>query len=168
MDRLLPHDLAPADLGPLIARLLAIADDAVIVTDGEQRIVLFNDGAERIFGWRMHEVTGQPLEVVLTEAARAAHHRHLDAFAVSPQAARRMGERRDIHGRRADGSLFDAEASISHLAIDGRNYFAAILRDVSETREATRALARSEARFRELAASAPVGIFQTDAGGQCQ
>ncbi|MGD9832657.1 MAG: response regulator [Piscinibacter sp.] len=168
MDRSLPHDLVPADLGPLIARLLAIADDAVIVTDGDQRIVLFNDGAERIFGWRMHEVMGQPLEMLLPESARAAHHRHLDDFAVSPQAARRMGERRDIHGLRADGSLFDAEASISHVAIDGRTYFAAILRDVSEAREATRALARSEARFRELAASAPVGIFQTDARGLCE
>jgi PAS domain S-box-containing protein len=167
MDSPLPHDLAPLNLGPLLARLLAIADDAVIVADVRQNIVLFNEGAERIFGWRVDEVIGAPLARLLPESARAAHERHLRAFADSPLAARRMGERRDIHGRRADGSLFDAEASISHVEIDGRMFFAAILRDVSETREATRALARSEARFRELAASAPVGIFQTDLQGQC-
>ncbi len=167
MDRL-AAPLLPADFGPLVGRLLAIADDAVIVTDGAQRIVLFNEGAERIFGWRTDDVIGQPLALLLPESARTTHQRHLEAFAVSPQAARRMGERRDIHGRRADGTLFDAEASISHLAIDGRTYFAAILRDVSESREAARATARSEARFRELAESAPVGIFQCNARGLCE
>ncbi|WP_298834210.1 PAS domain-containing hybrid sensor histidine kinase/response regulator [uncultured Piscinibacter sp.] len=167
MDSPLPHDLAPLNLGPLLARLLAIADDAVIVTDVRQNIVLFNQGAERIFGWRVDEVMGRPLARLLPESARVVHEQHLQTFAASPLAARRMGERREIHGRRADGSLFDAEASISHVEIDGRMFFAAILRDVSEARDATRALARSEARFRELAASAPVGIFQTDAQGRC-
>jgi len=51
--------------------------------------------------------------------------------------------------------------------MDGETYFAAILRDVSASRRATRALRLSEERFRELAASAPVGIFQTDAAGRC-
>ncbi|QTN23831.1 response regulator [Rhizobacter sp. AJA081-3] len=167
MDRSLLHELAPENFGPLLARLLAIADDAVIVADAAQRIVLFNDGAERIFGYRISQVMGQPLAMLLPETTRALHERHLREFAVSPLAARRMGDRRDIHGRRADGSLFDAEASISHVELDGALFFAAILRDVSESREAARAVARSEARFRELATTAPVGIFQTDSHGLC-
>ena len=167
MDRSLLHDLAPENFGPLLARLLAIADDAVIVADAAQRIVLFNDGAERIFGYRIAQVMGQPLAMLLPETTRALHERHLREFAVSPLAARRMGDRRDIHGRRADGSLFDAEASISHVELDGHLFFAAILRDVTESREAARAVARSEARFRELASTAPVGIFQTDSHGLC-
>jgi len=167
MDRSPLHELAPKNVGPLLARLLAIADDAVVVTDAQQRIVLFNDGAERVFGYRVAQVMGQPLALLLPESARGVHERHLREFAGSALAARRMGERRDIHGRRADGSLFDAEASIAHVEIDGQMFFAAILRDVTEAREAGRAVARSEARFRELAASAPVGIFQADARGQC-
>ena len=149
----------------LLSRLLAIADDAVIVADEAQRIVLFNEGAERTFGCTAGEVLGQPLAQLLPEAQRQRHDQHMEEFARSPRAARRMGDRTDIHGRRADGSLFDAEASISHLTLEGRTYYTAILRDVTEARLAQRRLAESEARFRGLAAAAPVGIFQADAAG---
>ena len=160
--------LEPQSSGALLARLLAIADDAVIVADAELRIVLFNEGAERIFGHALADILGQPLDLLLPEAARQRHARHMHDFGRSECAARRMGERSDIHGRRADGTLFDAEASISHVALDGTTYFTAILRDVSQARLAQRLLAESEARFRGLAAAAPVGIFQTDIDGHCQ
>ncbi len=163
----LPEGLHAQGSEALLARLLAIADDAVIVADAEHRILLFNEGAERMFGHRQADVLGQPLELLLPESARQHHGNHMRAFAQSPRAARRMGERSDIHGRRADGSLFDAEASISHVEIAGRTCFTAILRDVSETRLAQQRLADSESRFRGLAAAAPVGIFQTDTQGGC-
>ncbi len=161
------HGLDPQDSTALLSRLLAIADDAVIVADAQQRIVLFNEGAERIFGHATADVLGQPLDLLLPEAVRGRHVQHMMGFAQSPRAARRMGERSDIHGRRADGTAFDAEASISHVELHGRVYFTAILRDVSQARRAQRALADSETRFRGLAAAAPVGIFQADPDGKC-
>ncbi|WP_128001385.1 response regulator [Piscinibacter defluvii] len=141
------RDLEPKDLGALLARLLAIADDAVIVADRAQRIVLFNEGAERIFGHRAAEVLGQPLDRLLPEAARARHAEHLRRFADSARPARRMGERGQVHGLRADGSLFDAEASIAHVELEGEVYFTAILRDISDIQRQARALeqARAEA-----------------------
>ena len=167
MNQPLLHSLDAQGSGVLLSRLLAIADDAVVVADAQHRIVLFNAGAERIFGYRVGEVVGQPLDLLLPEAARAHHAQHLREFGLSPRAARPMADRRDIHGRRADGHLFDAEASISHVELEGRTYFTAILRDVSDTRRAQRQLAESEARFRSLAATAPVGIFQADGEGKC-
>jgi PAS domain S-box-containing protein len=161
------HGLDADSAGLLLSRLLTIADDAVIVADDEQRVVLFNEGAERCFGCSAAVVLGQPLAMLLPAARRERHAEHMRGFASSPRAARRMGERSDLQGLRADGSLFDAEASISHVELDGRTYFTAILRDVSAARQAARALEASEARFRGLAAAAPVGIFQTDAGGAC-
>ncbi len=166
--RSLLHGFAAEGSAALLARLLAIADDAVVVADSAQRIVLFNEGAERIFGWREPDVLGRPLTLLLPHDAAERHAAHLREFAASPRAARRMAERRDIHGRRADGSLFDAEASISHVELDGQTYFTAILRDVSDARRAERALAASEARFRGLARAAPVGIFEADAAGECR
>ena len=167
MTRPPPNRLEPAHVGVLLERLLAIADDAVIVADNAHRIVLFNEGAERTFGHTAAGMLGRPLALLLPERARAAHAAHLDRFALAPQPARRMAERREISGLRADGSLFDAEASISHIELGGHTYFAAIVRDVSAARHDARVLGRSEQRFRQLAASAPVGIFQTDAQGHC-
>ena len=160
------HGLDPQASHALLARLVGIADDAVVVTDDEHRIVLFNEGAERTFGHRAADVVGQPLSILLPESVRDVHAQHMREFGRSPLAARRMGERRPLHGLRADGRLFDAEASVAHVDLDGRTYFTAILRDVSEARRAARALAESEARFRGLAEAAPVGIFEADAAGR--
>ncbi len=166
MNASLLHGLDAQHSGTLLARLLAIADDAVIVVDAQQRVVLFNEGAERAFGHAAREVLGRPLGLLLPDGVAERHSGHMQEFGSAPRAARRMGERGDIRGRRADGTLFDAEASISHVELDGQVYFTAILRDVSETRRAQRLLAESEARFRGLAAAAPVGIFQADAEGR--
>ncbi|MDP4299122.1 hybrid sensor histidine kinase/response regulator [Leptothrix discophora] len=139
------HRLDPAELGLLLGRLLAIADDALVVCDAQQRVVVFNEGAERIFGHLADAVLGHSLDLLLPESARPMHARHLAAYARSGVPARRMAERREIQGRRADGALFDAEASIAHVELDGRPYFAAILRDVSQVRAQARLLAQAKA-----------------------
>ena len=159
------NEIAPGSLGTLLTRLLAIAEDAVIVVDELQRIAFFSAGAERIFGYFAGEVLDQPLALLLPEAVRDAHVRHMREFARERIPARSMAERAEVKGRRADGTVFDVEASILKLELDGRTFFAAIMRDVSASRQSRRALARSEERFRQLAATAPVGIFQTDAVG---
>ena len=138
MTRSLLQELGPKNVGTLLARLLAIADDAVIVVDAQHKVVLFNEGAEHIFGYRAAQVLGQPLSMLLPDSARAVHAGHMREFARAAMPARRMAQRSDIHGRRADASLFDAEASISHVQLDGQTYFAAILRDVTEARQAAR------------------------------
>ncbi|MGY0195483.1 response regulator [Leptothrix sp. BB-4] len=139
------HRLDPAELGLLLGRLLAIADDALVVCDDRQRVVVFNEGAERIFGHPAEAVLGQSLDLLLPDAARPVHAQHLAAYARSGVPARRMAERREIQGRHADGRLFDAEASIAHVELDARHYFAAILRDVSQVRASARLLAQAKA-----------------------
>lgn len=149
----------------LLSRLFAIADDAVVIADESARIVLFNEGAERMFGYAAAQMIGTPLDRLLPPAARTHHAERMRAFAASGSAARHMRERSAIYGVRADGEQFAAEASISHVELAGRTYYAAFLRDVDQRRRAEQALAASEARFRALAENSPVGVFETDAQG---
>jgi PAS domain S-box-containing protein len=122
--------------------ILDIAQDAIISVDESQRIMLFNQGAERIFGYASKEIIGQPLDVLLPRGVSRQHSEHIVAFAKSPEPARRMGERQEIFGRRKDGSEFPAEASISKLVQGGRITFTAILRDITERKAADETVKR--------------------------
>lgn len=111
--------------------ILNIADDAIVCFDAELRIVLFNQGAEQIFGWNAAEAHGQDLGLLLPPRFRAGHGQLVESFRQSGARARRMGERRAISALRKDGSEFPAEASISQLKSSGSIIFTVILRDIS-------------------------------------
>jgi PAS domain S-box-containing protein len=112
--------------------IVAIASDAIISIDRDHRIVLFNQGAEAIFGYDAAEILGQPLDRLLPARARGPHRRHVDAFGNSPVEARRMAERQEISGLRKNGEEFPAEASILKVTVGTERHFTVVLRDVSE------------------------------------
>ncbi|MBI2114471.1 MAG: MASE1 domain-containing protein, partial [candidate division NC10 bacterium] len=126
---------------------LDVAEAAVISVDETQRIILFDPSAEKIFGYPAHEVLGQPLDLLLPARFTDAHRQHLRDFAAAPVAARRMGERREVFGRRKDGTEFPAEAAISRLAEGGRTTFTAVLRDITGRKQAAAALEHAHAKL---------------------
>lgn len=129
--------------------IIAISDDAIICVDRTQRVILFNQGAERIFGYSAEEVIGKPLAMLLPARHRAAHGRQVREFGGSGVAARRMGERDEVVGLRRSGEEFPAEASISRVEVDGRAFYTAVLRDISERRRVEDERARLMERERE-------------------
>ncbi len=101
-----------------------------------QRIVHFNRGAEEIFGYKASDAIGRHLAILLPPRFRAGHDAHMESFAQSPVTARRMGERREIFGLRADGTEFPAEASISKLVTPDGILFTVVLRDITVQKRA--------------------------------
>lgn len=111
---------------------ISISADAIISVDRDQRITLFNEGAERIFGYSKAEMIGTHLGVLLPERLRAAHRKHVAAFAAGPAAARRMGTRHTIIvGRRKNGEEFSADAAISSLEVGGSRVMNVAVRDIT-------------------------------------
>lgn len=116
-----------------LAGVIGIAADAIISIDDQHRIVIYNQGAETIFGWSAAEVMGKPLDVLLPERFRHPHDRHLDDFATGDVTARHMGQRSSIiFGLRKDGTEFPAQAAISKVDVGSSRLFTVVLRDVSE------------------------------------
>ncbi len=113
--------------------IISVSADAIISIDERQNIVLFNQGAEAIFGYSRVEVMGRPLDVLIPEAYRAAHRQHVTEFAAGRTASRQMGERLStIRGRRKSGEEFPAEAAISRLEVGGHTILTVALRDVTD------------------------------------
>jgi PAS domain-containing protein len=61
--------------------ILDIAKDAIISVNAEQRIILFNQGAEKTFGYTAAEILGHPLDILLPQRFAQAHRGHIEAFA---------------------------------------------------------------------------------------
>jgi PAS domain S-box-containing protein len=117
-------------------RMVEISADAIISVDERQRIILFNSGAEAIFGYRRDEVRGRPLELLIPGRFRPFHHAHMRSFAQGAEAARQMGDRREIAGLRKNGQEFPAEASISRLESPEGRIYTVVLRDITERKKA--------------------------------
>jgi PAS domain S-box-containing protein len=137
VNRAAMHHILPPEL---FSGILAVSADAVVAVDDEQRIIFFNEGAERIFGWSADEVGGQYLAMLLPERYRAQHRGHVEGFGAAHGRARLMGERQRISGLRKSGEEFPAEASIQRMVVDGRNVYTALLRDVTARQQAEDAL----------------------------
>ncbi|AXE30683.1 hypothetical protein DK842_12735 [Chromobacterium phragmitis] len=128
--------LALQDSEARLAGMVRSAMDGIITVDEEQRIVLFNVAAEQIFGRRAEDMLGQPLEGLLPASMRSSHRQMMRSFGERGVSARRMGRLGKVQGMRADGQLFDLEASISTLEVGGRRSYTVILRDISERERA--------------------------------
>ena len=132
------------------ARILLVAEDAIVSCDATQTITFFNLGAERMFGYRMEEAIGQPLAMLLPEAARDEHPAHVRAFGAGVAPSRMMSERREVAGRRSNGEVFPIDATITKVSVGGAMTFTAHLRDISARKAAQRELEESERRFRAM------------------
>ena len=138
-------------------RFFASAPDAMLIVDEGGVIVDVNDRCRDLFGYNRAQLVGNPVEMLLPEVMRHRHERHRRRYAGHP-APRPMGRGLDLRARRADGSEFPVDISLSPLPSQQKTLFAAAVRDVSDRAEADARLRDSEARFRAVFEHAPIGM----------
>jgi len=114
----------------MFVALLEATPDAMVCVAADGRIALVNAQAERLFGYEREELIGQPLEILVPDAARAAHAGHRAGYVADPR-HRPMGAGLSLAGRRRDASTFAAEISLSAIDTDEGILVAAAIRDVT-------------------------------------
>jgi len=150
-----------------LAGIVGSAMDAVIATDAERNIVLFNTTAEKVFGCTADEAIGTAIDRFVPERYRLAHKEQMRFFGIGEVANRGVDKRGILFGMRASGEEFPMEASISHLEANGQQLFTVVVRDVTERKKAEQLLRESEERFRLVANTAPVLIWMAGADKLC-
>ncbi|TVO63626.1 PAS domain S-box protein [Denitromonas ohlonensis] len=148
----------------VLVTLRAIGD-AVLATDIEGRITLFNPGATALTGWQETEAVGRRLSEVLAFAPTVDHRPAalpVDAVLKTgvvmrcPEAMMLIAR----NGRRIP--VLDSTAPIQMAGDPAPVGVVIVLRDERASSESLRRLNESEARYRTLVESSPVGIFHFD------
>jgi PAS domain S-box-containing protein len=155
-ERAVAEALAVAERGQLQS-ILNTTVDAIITIDGRGVIQSFNSAAQSTFGYAPNEVIGQNVSMLMPEPDHSAHDQYLSNYQNAGE-ARIIGTGREVTGLRKDGRRFPLELSVSEVPVSEGKLYTGIVRDRSVRKAAEAALAFSEARFRLLFESSPVGI----------
>lgn len=120
------------EMEPKFRQMLEAAPDAmVIATRGGHIITFVNAQTEKLFGYRKEELLGQPVEILVPERFRESHVRHRTRYGPTPNPVR-MGERRELYGRRKDGTEFPADIMLGPIEADGELSVMSIVQDITE------------------------------------
>lgn len=118
-------------------RVRAIVDaalDAIVTMDGSGRITEFNPAAERIFGHSRAGVMGRELAGVIIPPVYRDRHKHGFNHFLATGENKILGQRLELEGLRADGSLFPIELTITSIQLQGQPLFMGFIRDISRRR----------------------------------
>jgi len=121
-----------------LAGIINSALDSIITIDSNQRVLMFNGGAEQMFRCPAAEAIGQPLDRFIPPRFRASHSQDIRKFG---------GTARAVSGLRANGEEFPVEASISQIEVGGQKLYTVIMRDITERKLAEEDLRQTNQRL---------------------
>ncbi len=148
-----------------LAAVVESSDDAIISKTLEGVITTWNSGAERLFGYTAREAIGQPIFMLIPAELQKEEPTILERL--------KRGERIEHYETirvRKDGSRLNISLTVSPVK-DSRGKIVGaskIARDITDEKRRQDALRESELRFRVLADSAPMLIWESDVGGGCR
>jgi two-component system, cell cycle sensor histidine kinase and response regulator CckA len=105
--------------------------DGIITVDNDQRIIVFNRAAEKVFRCPAKDALGNALDKFIPQRFREAHREHIRSFGQTGVSGRSMYSPGTLMGVRADGEEFPVEATISQVRTVSETLFSVILRDIS-------------------------------------
>lgn len=147
-----------------IKQIIESSLDGVIVSDAEGHLIEWNAQAENIFGWSKSEILGRLLqETIIPKQHRAAHKKGMEKF-IKTGIGPVLNKRIEVKGLHRKGHEIPIELAITPFKQGGKWIFSGFARDISELKEAEKALRYSELRFQRLAEASFEGIAITENG----
>ena len=125
----------PANNNPLDA-VMDAAVDAIIIIDGEGRILRFNQAAQGMFGYSADFVIGKNVKILMPQPHHSQHDGYLQNYAAGGKAGI-IGIGREVSGKRSDGVIFPIHLSVGEIKVESENRrYVGIIRDLTEQKAA--------------------------------
>ena len=148
----------------LMRGVINTAVDAIVVIDQDSIIKEFSPSAERMTGYAATDVLGHDVELIIPPDFRKAHKAGFKRLVegAEPKLYNRTVELSVLH---KDGHIFPADFSVGGWKDDGQQFFVAIIRDISERKEAEKQLKKNKALLESQAEASPYGILSVSPEG---
>ncbi len=122
--------------------IVEAAIDAIVLADSKGNIISCNKSTERIFLYDIKELVGKPLTILMPEKYREAHRKEFERLLTTDE-SHVIGKVVELEGLRKDGSEFPIELSLASWTTKNETFYSAIIRDISERKEAEKKLKAS-------------------------
>lgn len=140
---------------------LEASPDGIVIVGADGTIRRVNEQTEVLFGYDRGDLHGEPVEVLLPERFRESHVEYRDEYVASPE-RRPMGTGLELFGRRADGSEFPVDVSLSPLVYDGHHEVIASVRDATERKRRAETLSELDRVNRTLRETLQAALHHDD------
>jgi PAS domain S-box-containing protein len=124
------------------------AADAIIIADGQERVLSWNKGARMMFGYEAEEMQGQPLSAIVAQSYCTQFFAGMSRLRENG-AEKTTGPAMELFGLRKDGMEFPIEMAMSNWTTGSGTFVSGVIRDVSERKTAEVTLRDSQQRLLE-------------------
>lgn len=131
--------------------VLHAAPSGLMVVGDRGDIQYVNQTLADMFGYRMEELLGKPVEILLPDQIAAAHRRHVENYARRPE-PRPMGTGRDLEGISKDGRRFPVEIGLRPAQTSSKRVVVATVIDITQRKAIEDRLRQHEEQLEELVA----------------
>jgi len=157
-------DNAGSTWGGTLRTVLDTAVDGIILIDASGSVLMFNKACETLFGYNAEEVVGQNVKMLMPSPFQEEHDRYLNNYQRTKE-AKIIGIGREVIGLRKDGTTFPMDLSVGESTQDGEAIFVGVIHDLTERKQAEKALRDSAERIRAVVETAVDGVILIDSHG---
>ncbi len=136
--------------------------DAIMTINDRSEIETANSAATQMYGYDDGELIGLPLNALSGELPGRQPGDLIAAHALRPSPRPGEDGAQETLGRRKDGSLFPLEMIVSHTVVNGRLFFIAATRDITQRKRAEAERQESERRFATMFQTSPALVTITN------
>jgi len=137
------------------------ASDAIITIDREHTILFVNSAAEKIFGYTVDEMLGKHLFMLIPERMRDAHKAGMARYAKTNVRGIPWKEV-ELPALHKDGHEVPIEITFGEVNSDGKHFFTAVIRDITERKQAAETLQKTVSLLTSTFEATADGILVVD------
>ncbi len=130
--------------------LVNLANDTIVLIDNEEKIILWNKAAEKVFGYTEKEALKQNVHKLITpKKYRDIAHTAFRSFRKTGK-GNVINKTVELEGLKKNGDIFPVELSLSAIYTNKKWHSLGIIRDVSERKKQVQELLAHKNKIEEL------------------